>query len=295
MKKLSRSFTVNYTIIDRIIDSYNFIKKFPYQSSIESRAIINSKILSISRSHGVLNSFDDAEIEASINLIENFYSHFCVNNSFNEISIAFELCLGNKIDVNTNIYYGKFTINLLANVLAGYAVYRNKVIFDYTKELEKELKSVSTNEEMTEKEYEALQNMKKEYLQMVESCKFPFLEKAQQQAKQDEISQNYSFPHWWIKPDSNFNYKNFLFLGKKILISEDIKNSLVEKTKIYVRNSYLKDFSNENNDKRIAAKREIFLLDKGKKSEDYFAKSKSVFFRFVVLYFIMNPEEVNLF
>ena len=252
--------------------------------------LIAAEISSISSAYGARYNVSENVLSACIDLCVNQFSKL----SIHELKIAFELCASQKIDANTIVWGGIFDATLFGKVIWSYIDVRNRLVSQYEKLLP--LKNVEIVEINKKKEL-ALQSMKKQYFELVESCKFSNLSDLEQNLKRDEICQSSLFPFWFLSTDLDFgcNYQNFLFINKKVLISENVKNSLVEKTKIYVRNSYLKDFSNENNDKRIAAKREIHLLDEGKKTEKYFAKSKSVFFRFVVLHFIINPEEVNLF
>jgi len=66
--------------------------------------------------------------------------------SIEEIKHAFKMASAGKFEINTETYYGKFSVNLLGKILKSYVVYRKKIIASYTEEEAKELERIKKEE-----------------------------------------------------------------------------------------------------------------------------------------------------
>ncbi len=89
----------------------------------------------------IANTYTNAKFNNPLTKSENHLlttcSTFIINNypelNIKEIDLAFQLAASKKIDVNLNIFGGKFNIGLLGNVLTSYKIFRKKVIYEQHK------------------------------------------------------------------------------------------------------------------------------------------------------------------
>ena len=236
--------------------------------------LISSELSVISMAYGGRKEVTEQTLDVCVDMIANQFSKLAVK----ELKIAFELCASGKISVNPTIWGGQFDATLLGKVLWGYVELRNRLMQGYQNSL-----PVVEIVQESHRKTDAIKSMKKNYFNLVEHCKNYSSEQS------DSFCQSSLFPFYWLESGKANNYQDFIFLGKEISISEKIKEKLVIRTREFVKNFYLAEFSNEDSDKRNKAKQEIENINAGRKTEDYVAKCKSVFNRFVIMYLILRP------
>jgi hypothetical protein len=269
-------YAINKTIIEKIVLARTMPIRKENDSVFESLVV---KITAIGKIYGSYKESQDGTIDKCIDILINHFGKLCVNEQVNEIEIAFELASAKKINVDTTVYGGQFNATIFGNVLTAYVEYRNNLLktFDYEIEkVEKMEKEKANFLEPTKFEY-----AKNKFWELVEKYK-------DSTEKEKDIACQSVYFESWIFQDLD-DAQNGIFPK----VSDEIKEKLLENTRKVVFEELCSEKSNPDKEKRNNAKMELESLDKGFKSADYLAKCRSVYFRFLLMYFISHPQEVK--
>lgn len=147
------------------------IEKIIHFSQNNIRKIINSQIKKdIDRTeieiqqmiHTCINLFTsvplDKQNQKDVQILISMSKDFIIENfqmlNVNEILDAFKLASLGKTDASLQTYHGKFTIDLLSDVLKKYLAYRNRIICEFN-DRKKRLSKQQQQEHIEQKNHEA--------------------------------------------------------------------------------------------------------------------------------------------
>jgi len=269
-------YAINKTIIEKIVLARTMPIRKEGDSVFESLVV---KITAIAKVYGSYKENQDGTIDKCIDILINHFGKLCVNEQVNEIEIAFELASAKKINVDTTVYGGQFNATIFGNVLTAYVEYRNNLLktFDYEIEkVEKMQKEQANFLEPTKFEY-----AKNKFLELVEKYK-------DSTPEEKAIACQSVYFESWIYQDLD-DAQNGIFPK----VSDETQQKLIERTRKVVFEELCSEKSNPDKEKRNNAKAELENIEKGFKSADYLAKCRSVYFRFLLMYFISYPNKVK--
>jgi dihydropteroate synthase len=180
--------------------------------------------------HTCINLFTsvplDKQNQKDVQILISMSKDFIIENfqmlNVNEILDAFKLASLGKTDASLQTYHGKFTIDMLSNVLKNYLKYRNKIICEFN-DREKRISKEQQQEQIKQKNQEA----RKQIIQLFEMLKKQFHETG-------EFDENR------IKP---YQAKILIDAGM-IDIPEDEKRQIFKQAKINVQKRLKSDISN---------------------------------------------------